>query len=79
MNGFTDILLFGYKIGSINKLDDTITHPIPKKYILKISGKRFEIEELKYKLIETEHDIFYELDFEDLLKRLNRKKYVSNS
>jgi hypothetical protein len=75
MNNFIDITFFGYKIGSLSngKREKILMWPLPKKYILKISGRHFEIEELKYKLVETEDDIFYEMDFEWLLKRLNRK------
>jgi len=69
MNGFIDIILFGYRIGGINKKENSIIHSLPEKYTTIISGKRFEIQELKYNLVETENDTFYELDFEDLLIR----------
>jgi len=70
MNGFIDIILFGFRIGSTNHKQDYIYHPLPQSYIFNISGRRFEVTELKFKLNESENDVFYELDFQDLLKRL---------
>lgn len=73
MNGFIDILLFGIKIGSTNLKHNSIYHPLPQPYMFNISGKNFEVTELKFKLNESENDIFYEMDFGDLLRRLNGK------
>lgn len=74
-NGFIDILLFGYRIASIKNSNKNtklcpIFHPLPEKYTLKFSGKCFEIKELKYNLVETNEDIYYEMDFEYLLRQL---------
>lgn len=70
MNDFIDIVLFGFRIGSTNHKQDDIYHPLPQSYTFNISGRCFEVTELKFKLNETENDIFYEMDFEDLLKSL---------
>lgn len=68
-NGFIDIVLFGYKIGSIaNSGKKELIHP--HEFTLKINGRNIKFDELKYKLIETETDAYYELDFVDLLKQL---------
>lgn len=65
-----DILLFGIRIGSTNQKRESIFHPLPLPYTFKFPGRDFEVTELKFKLIETDSDIIYDLDFLDLLKRL---------
>lgn len=68
-----DILLFGIRIGSTNYKQDYIYHPLPLPYTFKLTGRDFEVTELRFRLIETDDDILYDLDFLDLLKRLKQE------